>query len=205
MSLSSVSWHRTGTTVRNPESPAVFVMRLLKATAVGKHPSDRLMAVEAFLTDSLPANCGGSAYPSSERCSVGSRYLIAERSAVGPQTSVAGELTVDSTGQRNEVISSCTLYFAEWGIRPTNHVAARGGCQPAGWSACRKAQKGRVHEAGLAAEVVLSVEFPGGITGLDLHAACQWSGRRSPSCPAGSVGKRVSTSCKYAHGSTPIR
>ena len=37
------------------------------------------------------------------------------------------------------------------------------------------------------------------------RAGCQWSGSRSPSCPAGVAGKRVSTSCRYAHGSTPSR
>src|SRR5262249_34968598 len=45
----------------------------------------------------------------------------------------------------------------------------------------------------------------GGIASLASRAACQWSGSRSPSCPAGLVGKRVSTSCRYVHGSTPGR
>jgi hypothetical protein len=33
---------------------------------------------------------------------------------------------------------------------------------------------------------------------LTSRAACQWSGSRSLSCPAGVAGKRISTCCRYA-------
>ena len=56
-----------------------------KAPVVGKHPSGRFVPDEASRTDRSPANCGGSAYPSSERCAVGSRYFFAERCVVGSQ------------------------------------------------------------------------------------------------------------------------
>ena len=38
----------------------------------------------------------------------------------------------------------------------------------------------------------------------DGRAACQWSGKYALRSPA-AVGKRVKTSCSYAHGSTPRR
>src|SRR5262249_20298475 len=95
---------------------------------------------------------------------------------------------------------SSTIY-----VRPANHVAARGGGQPAEWRASRQAWKSRVQEADSAEGVVLSATGAGGLAILDLHAACQWSGSRPPSCPTGVVGKSVSTSCRYAHGSTPRR
>jgi hypothetical protein len=40
---------------------------------------------------------------------------------------------------------------------------------------------------------------------VTVRDACHRSGSNSPSCPAGIVGKRVSMSCKYGHGSTPSR
>ena len=45
----------------------------------------------------------------------------------------------------------------------------------------------------------------GGVAILAWRAACQWSGSRSPSCPASVTGKRISASCRYAQGSTPSR
>lgn len=108
MPLSSVSWHRTGTTTEDPEFPAIFVMGLPKATAVREHPSDRFVPVEAFLTDSFPANSGGSACPSPERCVVGSRDLIAARSVVGSQLSysVTPSLARSATLAENRNINS---------------------------------------------------------------------------------------------------
>jgi hypothetical protein len=53
--------------------------------------------------------------------------------------------------------------------------------------------------------MAVSVAGAGGVSSLASRAACQWSGRRSSSCRAGVAGKRVSTSCRYAHGSTPSR
>jgi hypothetical protein len=37
------------------------------------------------------------------------------------------------------------------------------------------------------------------------RAACQRSGSRASAWSAGVAGKRVSASCRYAHGSTPRR
>jgi len=52
---------------------------------------------------------------------------------------------------------------------------------------------------------VVLVACASGVAVLAWRPACQRSGRRSPSCPASVVGNRVSTSCRYAHGSTPNR
>jgi hypothetical protein len=63
----------------------------------------------------------------------------------------------------------------------------------------------RGQEAGMVAGAVVSVAGTAGGVASARRVACQWSGRRSLSRPAGVVGKRVSTSCRYAHGSTPSR
>src|SRR5206468_9640118 len=69
----------------------------------------------------------------------------------------------------------------------------------------KRGRDGRGQEADSAAGAGVSLADAGGVVTLASRAACQWSGSRSPSCPAGVVGKRVSTSCRYAHGSTPSR
>jgi hypothetical protein len=44
-----------------------------------------------------------------------------------------------------------------------------------------------------------------GVAVWDWRAARQASGSKAASSPVGVAGKRVSTSCRYAHGSTPCR
>jgi hypothetical protein len=56
------------------------------------------------------------------------------------------------------------------------------------------ALRGDAWPIGVAAALVVPVA---------VREACQWSSRRSLSCPAGVVERRVSTSFRYAHGSTP--
>jgi len=69
----------------------------------------------------------------------------------------------------------------------------------------RGGRNGQGQEAESVEEILVSVAGADGVAVLASRAACQRSGRRSPSCSAGVVGKRVSTSCRYAHGSTPNR
>src|SRR5262249_1264447 len=64
---------------------------------------------------------------------------------------------------------------------------------------------GQGQEADSAEHVVVSSAGAGWITPLAWRVACQRSGRRSPSCPARVTDSRASTSCRYAHGSTPSR
>ena len=50
-----------------------------------------------------------------------------------------------------------------------------------------------------------AVGVGGGVADRDRCAACQRSGSNSSSCPVGVLGKRLSTSCRYDHGSTASR
>src|SRR5262249_1071400 len=65
---------------------------------------------------------------------------------------------------------------------------------------------GRFVQEGDSAEgVKVSVADAGGHAISARRALCQSSGSRSPTGPAGVASKRVRTSCRYAHGSTPRR
>src|SRR5262249_13190624 len=77
--------------------------------------------------------------------------------------------------------------------------------QPPVVRAFRQVREGRGQEADSAGGVRTPAAAAGGVATLAWPATCQWSGKRSPRCPVGIVGKRVSTSRRYAHGSTPRR
>jgi hypothetical protein len=119
-----------------------------------------------------------------------------------------GELSVPLHARRWCVASA-------FGSRPWPRGGTLVSSQPTAWPprrvaasgkrASRPEGKGRGQQAESAGGVLESIAGDGGIALWAWRAAFQRSGRRSPSCPAGVVGKRVSTSCGYAHGSMPRR
>ena len=69
----------------SPVFPATLAMGATDTSRIGKQPCERLVADETYGTDSFPAKSGGSDYPSSNRCVVGSWYFFALRCVVGSQ------------------------------------------------------------------------------------------------------------------------
>jgi hypothetical protein len=85
-------------------------------------------------------------------------------------------------------------------VCPANRKAAWDGSQRCGFG---QRGKGRGQDADSAERVTISAAGAGGFAVLAWRAACQWSGSRLPRCPPGVLGKRVSTSCRDAHGRGP--
>ena len=80
----------TGTTTEDAIFPVIFVIGPTKTNRIGNQPSERVVPDEANRTDSSPAESGGSTCPASERCVVGSRYIIAKRCVVGSHLALFG-------------------------------------------------------------------------------------------------------------------
>ena len=127
-------WQRTGTATESTGFPGILAPGATKATAVGKHPSGRLVPAEACRTDSSPAHRGGSACPSSKRCVVGSRYFFAERSAVGSHlpyfaTGSGMSFNVGSTGASGRTRWSPSTTTRSPGRTP-ERISRRPSCSP---------------------------------------------------------------------------
>src|SRR5262249_59522518 len=82
---------RLGAGAGSPEFSALLARAPNEAARLGNQPSDGRGPSETRGTDSSPADRGGSARLSCNRCVVGSRYLVAKRCVVGSQLSKSRE------------------------------------------------------------------------------------------------------------------